>query len=155
MVFKSNFFTIPATVIVVSLLGSLATSSGMSWYNQLSSPRIAPPGGVIGLVWTILFMLIAVAVLVFWNSPTRSRNFYLILGLLIANGLLNILWCVLFFALHSPAGALVEIFVLNFTIVFLIALFWRSSLWSAILFIPYFLWVSFATYLNYLFWRLN
>jgi len=155
MVFKSNFFTIPAIVIVVSLLGSLATSSGMGWYNQLSSPRIAPPGGVIGLVWTILFMLIAVAVLVFWNSPARGRNFYLTLGLLIANGLLNILWCVLFFTLHSPAGALVEIFVLNFTIVFLIALFWRSSLWSAILFIPYFLWVSFATYLNYLFWRLN
>lgn len=155
MVFKNNFFIIPAVVIVVSLLGSLATSSGMSWYNTLKFPKIAPPGYIIGLVWTLLFILMAVAILLFWNSSTRGHNFYLILGLLIANGLLNILWCVLFFTLHSPAWALAEVFVLNLTNVLLIVLFWRPSLWSAILFIPYFLWVSFATYLNYSFWRLN
>jgi tryptophan-rich sensory protein len=155
MSLKLNYFIIPAAVILTAFLGSIFTGEGMVWYDTLKAPKIAPPGYVIGTVWTVLFALMAIAVLMFWNKTTANHNFNVIVILLIVNAVLNILWSALFFGMHSPLAAFIEIFFLNATTLALIILFWPQNLWSAILFIPYFLWVSFATYLNYLFLRLN
>jgi len=152
---KLNYFIIPLVVILTAFLGGQATGRGMAWYKGLKAPEIAPPGYLFGVVWTILFVLMAVAVLLFWNRPAPDGNFNIIVGLLILNAVLNILWCVLFFGWHRPLAAFIEIFFLNAVNLALIVLFWSSNLWPAILFIPYFLWVSFAAYLNYAYWRLN
>jgi len=102
MAFKNELYNHPAGCNYYRLFGKLATNSGMSWYNKLKLPKIAPPGYVIGMVWTFLFILMAIAVLLFWNKPVANPNFNIIVVLLLLNAILNILWCVLFFTLHSP-----------------------------------------------------
>ena len=68
---------------------------------------------------------------------------------------LNALWSLLFFGLHNPGAALIEIAVLWLAIAITAILFWRISKPAAVLLIPYLAWVSFASHLNYMIWVLN
>lgn len=77
------------------------------------------------------------------------------LGLFALQLLLNAAWSWLFFGLHSPGAALVDVVLLWAAIVATMVAFWRCSTLAGILLIPYLLWVSFATVLNFAIWRLN
>lgn len=153
---KLNYFAIPLITILVAIGGSWLTGQGLiSWYPGLSLPAIAPGGGIIGLVWTIIFILGAVSALIAWNQKPLSPNFHWVFWLFVANAVLNVGWTYLFFSLHQMGGALVEMVFLNLTTIALVILMWRHTLWAAILLLPYIIWVSFATYLTYLIWLLN
>ncbi len=133
-------------------VGAIASVDAASFYAQLARPLWAPPGWIFGPVWTTLYALMGVAAWLVWRSPGSKR---LALGLFGAQLAANALWSWLFFAWHLGALATVEVFVLLALIAATVATFWRSSRLAALLLVPYFLWVSFASVLTWAVWRSN
>jgi len=140
--------------LAVAVAGGLATRIG-PWYQQLAKPSWQPPDWLFGPVWTLIFALIAAAgVRAWWDIPPGSaRN--TVIALFVINGALNVLWSVLFFALRRPDWALWEVALLWLSIVALIVFIAAHSLTGAWLLVPYLVWVSFASALNWSIVRLN
>ena len=140
--------------VVVGALSGVATQSGVTtWYLTLAKPELNPPSWIFAPVWTTLFVLMGVASWLVWRSFKQGKRSALVVyGIQLA---LNALWSLLFFGLHSPGAALIEIAVLWIAIAVAGILFWRISKPAAVLLIPYLAWVSFASYLNYMIWVLN
>jgi len=152
---KINYILIPLGTLVVGWVGSLLTNVGLPWYNASNLPSIAPPGGFIGLVWTVIYILATISLLLWFNRKRYMKNFWAVVWLFIINGLLNAGWSYLFFFRHWVGSAIVEMVLLELTVLGLIIILWRPLRWSAILLLPYAAWVAFATYLAYIFWVLN
>jgi benzodiazapine receptor len=139
----------------VAAAGSLMTSPRIdNWYAALAKPAWTPPDWVFGPVWTVLYLLMAVAAWQVWRTaPTRSARLPLTLfGIQL---LLNLAWSGLFFGLKSPGWAFLEIIVLWWGILAALIAFWRRSAWAGVLMAPYLTWVSFAVALNLEIWRLG
>lgn len=117
------------------------------WYENLQKPPLTPPGWVFGPVWTILYLMIALSLFLFFSSDRSEVGIwlYIILGVHL---LANIFWSGLFFSLESPGWALVDILILDVTLIVLVVHFWGINMASSVLLWPYTLWVLFATYLN-------
>jgi benzodiazapine receptor len=124
------------------LLGTLSRPG--EWYQNLVKPPLNPPDWVFGPVWTVLYILIAIVGWRCWQAASTGRRMQLWWAQLV----LNFLWPPLFFGLEQMALALVVILLLLVTILAFISASWRTDRLSALLFVPYALWVSFATYLN-------
>lgn len=139
-------------VFVAAAVGAAASVDAPSFYAQLSKPAWAPPAGVFGPVWTVLYALMGVAAWLVWRSPGPKRAALTLFGAQLAA---NALWSWLFFAWHRGALAAVEILVLLALIVAMIVAFWRISRLAALLMVPYLLWVSFASVLTWAVWRSN
>ncbi len=142
-------------VAAVSLYGSLLTRPSVpTWYEQLNKPTFTPPGAVFGPVWTVLYILMAVAA---WLVMRRTGQVRVApaLVLFLAQLGLNGSWSAVFFGLHSPGDAFVVIVALWLAILATLVAFWRVSAWAGVLLLPYLAWVSFASVLNYSLWRLN
>lgn len=137
---------------VAPALGSAAGPG--EWYAQLNKPSWNPPGWLFGPVWTVLYVMMAVAAWMIWRRG-GWRVQQLPLGLFLAQLALNALWTPLFFGLHRPDLALMDIVALWFGIVVTIVVFARVHRVAAALLAPYLAWVSFATFLNFTLWRLN
>ena len=155
---KSSIIALVAFLSIcclIVLLGGLITEVGdKSWFDQLQKPTFQPPNWIFGPIWTVLYICIAVSGwLVYIKENSSIRKF--ILQVYAVQLVLNLLWTFLFFALHSPLFALVDIIILLFTIFYYIFLTRKLSRNSAILFIPYSIWVMFATLLNLSIWMLN
>lgn len=134
-------------------LGAIFTSSAIpQWYAELAKPAFTPPSWVFGPVWTTLYLMMGIALYIVWSKPRPTHLPLLVFALQIT---LNALWSVLFFGLREPGFALIEITLLWGAILWNILVFWRVSRTAASLLIPYLLWVSFATALNYGIWALN
>ena len=137
-----------------SAVGAVASIQAKSFYSQLAQPTWAPPPGIFGPVWTVLYALMGIAAWLVWSSGGfRSNRQALTLFLL--QLAFNALWSWLFFAWHRGAWALADVFVLWILIVATLVSFWRVRLLAGALLIPYLLWVSFASALNYSVWQLN
>lgn len=132
--------------------GALASVDAALFYAQLDRPSWAPPAWVFGPVWSTLYALMGVAAWLVWRSPGCKGA---ALGLFGAQLAANALWSWLFFAWHRGALAALEVFVLVALIMATIAAFWRISRSAALLLVPYFLWVSFASVLTWTIWRSN
>lgn len=152
---KPNYFIIPFLVILVAASGSLITSAGLDWYETLNLPGFTPAGYVISAVWTVIFVLAAAALLLVWRDRQRLANFKTVIWLFIANALLNIFWSAIFFGWHLLGWAVLEMAILDLTTLILILLLWPQKRMASWLLVPYFLWVSFATYLAWQIWLLN
>ncbi|MFA6321989.1 MAG: TspO/MBR family protein [Candidatus Buchananbacteria bacterium] len=152
---RINFIIIPALAILTSVLGSQITSQGMSWYKIINLPKMTPPGSIIGLVWTIIFILTTVSILIYYNQNKSHKYFWLVIGLFVVNAFLNVAWSYLFFGWHWLFLSIFEAALLGLSVFVLIILIWPVSKLSAILLIPYAAWVSFATYLTFNIWHLN
>lgn len=123
------------------------------WYVALQKPSWTPPDWLFGPVWTVLYIAIAVAGWSVWRSKAVSVTKPILLWLL--QVILNGLWSWLFFGLRRPELALIDIIALLITIGCFIATASRTSRVAAWLFVPYALWVGFATALNFAIWQLN
>lgn len=139
-------------VFVAAAVGAVASVDAPSFYAQLNKPSWAPPAGMFGPVWTVLYALMGVAAWLVWRSPGPKRAALTLFGAQLAA---NALWSWLFFAWHRGALAAVEILVLLALIVAMIVAFWRISRLAALLMVPYLLWVSFASVLTWAVWRSN
>jgi tryptophan-rich sensory protein len=133
--------------VLVGALGATITEIG-PWYHGLTQPRWAPADGAYGVAWTIIYALTAMAGITAWLATARARDREWLLGLFALNGFLNILWSLLFFQLHRPDWALIEVIALWLSVAILIVTIWRRSMTGAVLLLPYLLWVTFAGYLN-------
>ena len=141
-------------VLVTALLGGRYTAMGIGpWYDALAKPSWTPPGTVIGAVWTVLYVLIAVASAWVWSRSREAPRAYA--AMLLVNLVLNAGWCWLFFAERRPGAALVEIGVLWLTCLALVALASRVSAPAAAMLAPYAAWVAFAGFLNGTIVKLN
>jgi benzodiazapine receptor len=125
-----------------------------AWYRTLNRPPLTPPDWIFGPVWTILYIMIAVSIVLYLRSD-RKHLPALTISILVIHLAANFVWTYLFFRLKSPFWALMDIVVLDLTLIALIFLFHKASRLSAGLLLPYMAWVSFATYLNAGFLRLN
>jgi tryptophan-rich sensory protein len=123
------------------------------WYASLQKPSWTPPNWLFGPVWSVLYIAIAVAGWSVWRSKAVSVTKPILLWLL--QVILNGLWSWLFFGLRRPELALIDIIALLITICCFIATANGTSRVAAWLFVPYALWVGFATALNFAIWQLN
>lgn len=121
------------------------------WYQNLVKPPWNPPGWIFGPVWTLLYILMGIAAWMVWKDRGFSIPVYFFMGQLV----LNALWSYLFFGINRPDLAFLEIIVLWSAILVTMILFWRVRSTAGVLFVPYLLWVSFASVLNLTLWRLN
>ena len=139
--------------ILISLaagaIGSLATVPNIpSWYAQLDKPPLLPPNEVFGPVWTVLYVLMGIALALLITHEAKheqKKSAYIWFGVQLA---LNTLWSVVFFGLHLPWVAVVIILALIGAIVMTALTFRRFVPATVWLFVPYLAWVCFATYLN-------
>lgn len=154
MSLQKHDIAIPLLTVLVAAAGSYLTFQGLDWYGQLRLPSFAPDGRNIGFIWTIIYALATLSALWFYKAP-RQRFFHVIVILFLTNALFNVFWSFLFFVLHDFAAALVEMLILNLLNLKLIYFLWDYERKSALLLVPYFLWVAVATYLTYLIAALN
>jgi len=139
---------------VGALAGWVTAESVKSWYPTLRKPSFNPPNAIFGPVWTVLYILMAVAAWRIWRSSkgasARRASFFFALQLA-----LNASWSIVFFGLHGVGEALIVIVLLDVAIFTTWAAFRRLDRLAALLLVPYGLWVAFATVLNAAIWRLN
>lgn len=121
-----------------------------SWYQQLEKPPLTPPGWVFGPVWTVLYILILISI-VLWIRSKGKVYPALTTAILVVHLVANFVWTMLFFGLQSPLLAFIDILLLDATLIILISLFRKSSVSASCLLFPYLGWVLFATYLNFMF----
>ncbi len=141
---------------LAGVIGSIFTIPSIpTWYISLIKPTLAPPNWVFGPVWIILFALMGIALFLIWKNGVKSKDNKIALSLFVSQLFLNILWSIIFFDLHSPVGAFLEIIFLWLTIFTTIIAFKKISRAAAWLLVPYLVWVSFAAYLNFTIWMLN
>lgn len=141
---------------LAGIIGSVFTTPSVtSWYAGIVKPAINPPAWIFAPVWTILFALMGIAAFLVWRKGLEHRDVKIALSIFIGQLVLNTLWSIIFFGLHSPGGALVEIVFLWLAIAATIIAFAKVSKSAAWILAPYILWVSFAAYLNYSIWILN
>jgi tryptophan-rich sensory protein len=156
---KQNYIKLFVSIVVAQLagiIGSLYTSNSIStWYKTLVRPEIAPPNWVFGPVWTTLYMLMGISAYIIWSKGYSDKKVKLALTVYFGQLLLNTLWSILFFGLQDIRSAFIEIIALWIMIALNVFLFGKISKTAGYLLIPYLLWVSFASYLNYLFMILN
>jgi len=140
---------------VVGAAPAFVTSRQLSgWYTTLVRPALAPPNWVFGPVWTALFALLGIAVYLVYRDATGNLR-RTALTAFVAQYALNVSWTLVFFGQQDIQGGLVVIAVLWAFIAFTAYAFYRVRAVAGSLLVPYLLWVSFATYLNYQFWVLN
>jgi len=140
-------------VPLVLLIGFAASQLGgpdTPWFAGLAKPSIYPPPAVFGIVWSILFVLIGLALALVasaWGAAGRG----LALGVFAVQFLVAQSWSAVFFGMQNLTGGLIVIGVAVLLLVVAIPLFWRVRRAAALLLLPYFGWLCFAGALNYAF----
>lgn len=134
------------------LIGSAAMNT---WFDNLQKPSWNPPGFLFAPVWTLLYALMGIAFWLIWKNESpeaNKRSAYFAFALQL---FLNFWWSIIFFRFQSPFFALIEILLLLAMILLTAYQFSKISKTAAWLLVPYVLWVSFASVLNYTIWSLN
>ena len=124
------------------------------WYASLQKPAFNPPGWIFGPVWTTLYFMMGVSAWLVWRSGGFSQAARA-LTLFVVQLALNAIWTPVFFGLHNLGGAFCVIVALWCAIALTLGAFWKHNRLAAAMLMPYLLWVSFATLLNFTLWRLN
>ena len=139
---------------IAAAIGGAASIDAGSFYAQLVRPEWAPPASWFGPVWTALYALMAIAAWLVWRGDgfRESRG---ALALFLVQLAPNALWSWLFFVWHRGALAFADILLLWVLVIVTLVAFWRVHALAGALLIPYLLWVSFASALNYAVWQLN
>jgi len=133
-------------VLAVGGIGGAATEIG-PWYLQLIKPTWQPPDWAFGPVWTLLYITTSIAGVRAWRNADAQEKKYFLAAVLI-NCVLNVMWSVLFFKLHRPDLALMEVGALWLSVLLITVLPWSYSRVSSWLMLPHLVWVSTAAYLN-------
>lgn len=150
---KLNYKLLVISFIIVILtagIGSIFTSSGTDteWYESIR-PEITPPNYVFPIAWNIIFFLIAISIYTSFSNAKQNQKPTLI-ALFATNLILNILWSLFYFKMQNPFLAFIDIILIWMTILALIIYNYKISKTSSYTLVPYFLWVSFASVLNWL-----
>ncbi|MDO8269996.1 MAG: TspO/MBR family protein [Candidatus Levybacteria bacterium] len=141
--------------LTIGFLGSYFTIASVeTWYKTLEQPFLSPPNWVFGPVWTTLYILMGISSFLIIKSGINKKNKNA-LQLYSLQILVNLLWSLVFFGMHSILGGFLIIVILWVLIFLTIRVFYKINKNAGILLIPYLIWVSFATLLNFFFLILN
>lgn len=155
----NHFFKLVAAIVVSELagvIGSFFTVSAVpAWYAGLVKPALNPPSWVFGPAWTTLYALMGISAFLIWKNGWGRKDVRTALGVFGVQLFLNAIWSIIFFGIQSPGWALVDIAALWLAIVWTMLVFYKISKPAASILVPYLLWVSFASYLNYSILALN
>lgn len=149
-----SFVIFYGIALLVQFASSYFTFHGITgWYSLLNKSPYTPPDQYFGIVWTALYFLMSLAATMIWerhvkwnNAPLRWWFIQLITGLI---------WCMVFFGMHEIEGGFYVICFEWFAVLVAMRAFWHIDRTPGLLMLPLFLWVSFATYLNYYIWQNN
>jgi benzodiazapine receptor len=145
-----------ALCLLAGFVGSIFTTPKIDgWYAALNKPSFTPPGWLFGPVWTLLYVLMGIALYLVWRQGLATKGVKPAFALFLAQLALNVLWSYAFFGAESPIAALAVIVLLWTAIVATITYFAPVSRGAALLLVPYILWVSFAEILNAKIYLLN
>ncbi|HUD43535.1 MAG TPA: TspO/MBR family protein [Dokdonella sp.] len=141
------------SLLIFLVLVALAAAGGIgfrpdAWYAALNKPSWNPPSWLFSPVWTTLYVLIAIAGWRVWCASGAGDIRRLALALWIGQWIGNALWSWLFFGLHQPVWAMIDIAAMLVLVLAFIAVTWRFERVAAWLFLPYALWLAFAASLN-------
>ena len=153
-----NIFKLVISILIpliIGFLGSFFTSSSVdSWYTTINKPSFNPPDWIFAPAWTTLYILIGLSFYLVWRKyfgEDRKK----VIAVYSLQLLFNLLWSMLFFGLKSPLLGLIGIIVLLIFIITNTIVFYKISKIAGYLLIPYLLWVSFASILNFSIFILN
>ena len=134
-------FTLVIAVILAAVIGSMASTSAStdSWYLLLNKSELNPPSYVFGIVWPILYILMMVSAFLAHKK---------VFSIFIIQLFFNAAWSWLFFRFQMPLIALLDIYLLIAINIYILNLMYKENKLAFFLFIPYVVWISFASYLN-------
>ena len=134
-------FTLIVAVILAAVIGSMASTSAStdSWYLLLNKSELNPPSYVFGIVWPILYILMMVSAFLAHKK---------VFSIFIIQLFFNAAWSWLFFRFQMPLIALLDIYLLIAINIYILNLMYKENKLAFFLFIPYVVWISFASYLN-------
>jgi tryptophan-rich sensory protein len=150
-----SLFTVPA-VLGLGFLSSIVANAGPEnpWFAALAKPGLYPPPATFGIVWSVLYVLIGVA-LAMVASARGAPGRGVAVAVFVVQLALNLAWSPVFFGMHQMTAALAIIGVMIVVTLALIALFWRVRPMAGAMMLPYLAWICFAAALNYQFLALN
>ena len=141
---------------LAGIVGGLFTASSVdTWYATLIKPSFNPPNWLFSPVWITLYGMMGIALFLVYKKGLDTEGVKVALVLFFAQLIGNALWSVLFFGLKLPLVAFLEIVVLWVLILSTMISFFKISRLAGLLLLPYLLWVSFASVLNFFLWSLN
>ena len=150
MTLTKKIFICSGVCLLVGFLAGFATSSGIdSWYTTLSKPSFNPPNWIFAPVWTALYIMMGISIALVWQAATEGKDIGGSIRIFCAHLVLNGLWSIVFFGIMVPIYALAIIVILWLMISYMVIRFHRINPYASYLLIPYLMWVSFATALNY------
>jgi tryptophan-rich sensory protein len=143
-------------VFVAGSIGTLATTSELTtWYAALAKPNWTPPNWVFGPIWSTLYILMGIALFMVWKQGLERDDVKFAILIFAVQLVLNTLWSLVFFGMHAIFGGFILILILWIAIFANIIVFYIITKPAGLLLIPYLLWVSIASYLNYSVYLLN
>jgi benzodiazapine receptor len=155
-------FNFPAFIVnllipmsVGALGGFLTQESVKTWYLTINKPSFTPPNWAFPTVWTSLFVIIGIASYLVWQKRRFIEHLPRVAAIYAMQLLLNLMWSFFFFYSHQIDAAFYEILVLLTMIAINGSVFYKIDKRAGLLFIPYFLWVSYATVLTFTIMRMN
>ena len=149
-----SLFTIPLVMLLGFLSGQIGGDAQSVWFQSLVKPAIFPPPMWFGIVWSILYAMMGLALAIVCSSwGARGRG--IAIAAFVLQLLVNLAWSPVFFGLHDIRAALIVIGVLDALVIVTIVLFWRIRWVAGALLLPYLAWIAFATVLNWHFLVLN
>ncbi len=143
-----------SAVFAVGGLGTTISPLG-PWYKTLTLPAWQPPGPVFGIVWTTIFVLTAISAALAWRDVDKPNAGRTLIGLFVFNGAMNLLWSFLFFKVQRPDWALMQVGFLWLSVLALIVFIAPRNKIASGLLMPYIIWVTIASVLNFDVVRLN
>lgn len=140
---------VPTIVLLGFLSGKIAQSGPENpWFAALVKPAMYPPPATFGIVWTVLYVLMGLALAtVLAARGARGRGMALIA--FAVQFMLNLAWSPVFFAAHLLTGSLIVIVLLDVMALVTVVLFWKVRQGAGLMLVPYLAWVCFASYLNF------
>lgn len=140
---------VPAILLLGFLSGRVAQSGpGNPWFAALAKPALYPPPVAFPVVWTMLYVLMGLALAMVLAARGAWGRGPAVLAFLVQFAL-NLAWTPVFFGAHMLTGSLIVIALLDLAVIATVFLFWRVRPVAALLLVPYLIWISFATYLNF------
>ncbi len=154
-VYLKFFISVLTCLSIGGVSGFITSTEIPTWYVAVIKPSFNPPNWIFGPVWTTLYILMAISFWLIWKSDTESSIKNRAMTFFVIQLILNFFWSIIFFSLHQLGFALIEISLMWIFILFSIISFYPISKTASFLLIPYLLWVSFASVLNFAIWKLN
>ncbi len=139
------------TFIASGIGGFITSSFKEPWYSEIILPTFNPPSWVFSPVWTVLYILMSVAIWIVWSKTSDKK----ILQLYFVHLFFNAIWSIIFFGFHQIFIALIDLGIILIFIIWLMKIYYQVSKISFLLMMPYLLWCSYALVLNSTIFYLN